>query len=180
MALGQKTTRPRKAPLRNSTTAELSAALVQAERTIEKLRARVDEREQSRQTLEELTLDLAERVKELNCLYSISSIFEQQDSSLDEILQRTAELIPAAWQYPKSRATVSRCTIGHARPPASVRHPGANRSPSSSTTAGSARSTFITPRRGRNETRGSLPQGRKKPPQRRCRQNRRNHRAQAG
>jgi signal transduction histidine kinase len=100
MALGQKTTRPRKAPLRNSTMAELSAALVQAERTIEKLRARVDEREQSRQTLEKLTLDLAERVKELNCLYSISSIFEQQGSSLDEILQRTAELIPAAWQYP--------------------------------------------------------------------------------
>ena len=100
MALGQKTTRPRKAPLRNSTMAELSAALVQAERTIEKLRARVDEREQSRQTLEKLTLDLAERVKELNCLYSISSIFEQHGSSLDEILQRTAELIPAAWQYP--------------------------------------------------------------------------------
>ena len=101
MALGQKTTRPRKTPPRGRTTAELSAALVEAERTIEKLRARVDEREQSRQTLEKLTLDLAERVKELNCLYSISSIFEQQGSSLDEILQRTAELIPAAWQYPE-------------------------------------------------------------------------------
>ncbi|MBC2709934.1 MAG: sigma-54-dependent Fis family transcriptional regulator [Desulfosarcina sp.] len=42
---------------------------------------------------------LAERVKELNCLYGISNLFENQDVSLSWIMQRAVELIPAAWQY---------------------------------------------------------------------------------
>ncbi len=45
---------------------------------------------------------LAERVKELNCLYGISNLFENQDVSLEWIMQRTVELIPAAWQYPEN------------------------------------------------------------------------------
>ncbi len=44
---------------------------------------------------------LAERVKELNCLYGISNLFENQGVSLSWILQRAVELIPAAWQYPE-------------------------------------------------------------------------------
>jgi PAS domain S-box-containing protein len=43
---------------------------------------------------------LAERIKELNCLYGISNLFENQDVSLPWIMQRAVELIPAAWQYP--------------------------------------------------------------------------------
>ena len=43
---------------------------------------------------------LAERIKELNCLYGISNLFETQDVSLPWIMQRAVELIPAAWQYP--------------------------------------------------------------------------------
>ncbi len=45
---------------------------------------------------------LAERVKELNCLYGISNLFENQGVSLEWIMQRTVELIPAAWQYPEN------------------------------------------------------------------------------
>lgn len=45
---------------------------------------------------------LEERVKELNCLYGISNLFENQDVSLEWIMQRTVELIPAAWQYPEN------------------------------------------------------------------------------
>lgn len=45
---------------------------------------------------------LAERVKELNCLYGISNLFENQDVSLEWIMQRAVELIPAAWQYPEN------------------------------------------------------------------------------
>lgn len=45
---------------------------------------------------------LIERVKELNCLYGISNLFENQDVSLSWIMQRAVELIPAAWQYPES------------------------------------------------------------------------------
>ncbi len=45
---------------------------------------------------------LAERIKELNCLYGISNLFENQDVSLSWIMQRSVELIPAAWQYPEN------------------------------------------------------------------------------
>lgn len=44
---------------------------------------------------------LAERIKELNCLYGISNLLENQDVSLSWILQRAVELIPAAWQFPE-------------------------------------------------------------------------------
>lgn len=42
-----------------------------------------------------------ERVKELNCLYSISTLIETPGISLEEILQGVVDLIPSAWQYPK-------------------------------------------------------------------------------
>ncbi len=45
---------------------------------------------------------LAERIKELNCLYGISNLLESQDVSLPWIMQRAVELIPAAWQYPEN------------------------------------------------------------------------------
>jgi PAS domain S-box-containing protein len=45
--------------------------------------------------------DLRERVKELNCLYSISNIVEKREISLGEFLQETAGIIPDAWQYPE-------------------------------------------------------------------------------
>ncbi|MHC4537462.1 MAG: sensor histidine kinase, partial [Planctomycetota bacterium] len=44
---------------------------------------------------------LAERVKELTCLYGIAQISGQPDTSLDEVLQSIVELLPAAWQYPE-------------------------------------------------------------------------------
>lgn len=44
---------------------------------------------------------LAERIKELNCLYGISNLFENQDVTLDWILTRAVEMIPAALQYPE-------------------------------------------------------------------------------
>jgi len=47
------------------------------------------------------THELEERVRELNCFYGISNLVEQQDISLEEILQGTADLIPPSWQYPE-------------------------------------------------------------------------------
>ena len=44
---------------------------------------------------------LTERIKELNCLYGISNLLENQDVTLDWILSRAVELIPAALQYPE-------------------------------------------------------------------------------
>lgn len=45
---------------------------------------------------------LTERIKELNCLYGISNLLENQDVSLSWIMQRAVELIPAAWQFPEN------------------------------------------------------------------------------
>ncbi len=51
---------------------------------------------------EKLTIEhsLQERVKELNCLYGLSQLIEQYDSSINRILQGLADLIPPSWQYP--------------------------------------------------------------------------------
>jgi signal transduction histidine kinase len=51
--------------------------------------------------LSELAHKLSERVKELNCLYGISRLVEDRNSSIDKILQGVVDLIPPAWQYPE-------------------------------------------------------------------------------
>jgi two-component system NarL family sensor kinase len=43
---------------------------------------------------------LAERLKELNCLYSISKIFDKKGLTLDGAIRRTIQVVPTAWQYP--------------------------------------------------------------------------------
>ena len=47
---------------------------------------------------------LRERVKELSCLYSLAQLAERPGITLEEILHGTAELLPAAWQYPEIAA----------------------------------------------------------------------------
>ncbi len=47
------------------------------------------------------TQALDERVKELNCLYAISSLIDQPNISLAEICEAVVDLIPPAWQYPE-------------------------------------------------------------------------------
>jgi two-component system, NtrC family, response regulator HydG len=65
------------------------------------------------ETLKKLSHDLRERVKELNCLYAISELFEKPGISLDEILQGTVNIIPSASQYPD--ITCARITLGDRR-----------------------------------------------------------------
>ena len=43
----------------------------------------------------------AARVRQLNCLYGISALVDQPGITLEQILQRVVELIPAAWSYPE-------------------------------------------------------------------------------
>jgi len=59
----------------------------------------MDNRTEAR--LRELTHDLIERIKELNCLYGISRLVEKDNISLDDVLQGVVALIPPAWQYPE-------------------------------------------------------------------------------
>ena len=50
---------------------------------------------------------LSERVKDLNCLYSISRLSSLPDISLPELIQRSVNLIPQAFQYPE----ITRCRV---------------------------------------------------------------------
>jgi len=56
---------------------------------------------QAEEALQKKTHDLGERVKELNSLYGIANIVEQQDISLEEILQGIVDLISPSWKYPE-------------------------------------------------------------------------------
>lgn len=50
--------------------------------------------------LEETSFDLKERVKELNCLYSISKAAETEHLTIDSLIQHVVDLIPSSLQYP--------------------------------------------------------------------------------
>jgi hypothetical protein len=61
-------------------------------------------KELKRSHTEELGLDshrLRERIKELNCLYDISSFRDATDFLLDAVLQAVVDFIPPAIQYPE-------------------------------------------------------------------------------
>ena len=55
-----------------------------------------------KENLEKISRKLRGRVKELNCLYDISSFRENSDFSLDGILQEMVDFIPPACQYPEN------------------------------------------------------------------------------
>ena len=48
-----------------------------------------------------LEKQLRERVKELNCLYSLTRLIEENENSIDTILQGAVDLLPSSWQYPE-------------------------------------------------------------------------------
>ncbi len=61
-------------------------------------------KELKRSDTEELGLvshRLSERIKELNCLYDISSFRDATDFSLDAVLQTVIDFMPPAFQYPE-------------------------------------------------------------------------------
>jgi len=74
---------------------QLSGRVVEAEKETQRLNIGLEKRIKTR------TAELGERVKELNCLYSISAVVERPGITLDEILQNAVTLLPPAWQYPE-------------------------------------------------------------------------------
>jgi signal transduction histidine kinase len=70
----------------------------------------ITDRVRAEEELQTRTLELGERVKELNCLYGLSNLFERPGISLEEILQEAANLIPPSWQYPD--ITCARINLG--------------------------------------------------------------------
>ena len=68
----------------------------------------ITERKRAEKTQLSLSHDLKERVKELNCIYNISTLVDMHDS-IEEILKGTVDLIPSAWHYPE--VTCARITF---------------------------------------------------------------------
>ena len=57
------------------------------------------------QELEQISQKLRGRIKELNCLYDISSFRKGNDFSLDSLLQEMVDFIPPACQHPEITCT---------------------------------------------------------------------------
>jgi signal transduction histidine kinase len=77
---------------------------------VARLKASEREYSQTKEVLQKKTHALGERVKELNCLYAISSLVDKHGISLEKILQGVADIIPSAWQYPE--ITCARIALG--------------------------------------------------------------------
>jgi len=60
----------------------------------------ISTRKKAEENLHEKTQALTERVKELNCLYSLDRICQNKDVTVEEALAETVKLIPEGWQFP--------------------------------------------------------------------------------
>ena len=52
-------------------------------------------------TVEKQKKELNERIKELNCLYSVSSLLVMRKYPLEDLLRKAVRYIPSGWQYPE-------------------------------------------------------------------------------
>jgi PAS domain S-box-containing protein len=68
---------------------------------IDNISREIKDRKNTEETLQERTNDLWERVKEINCLYSISEFTEKRDVAIDDVLQGVIDCIPFGWRYPE-------------------------------------------------------------------------------
>jgi signal transduction histidine kinase/DNA-binding response OmpR family regulator len=57
--------------------------------------------ERLEELVKERTAALAERVKELKCLYGISTLTQMPESSLEEVIQNVVNVLPSGWKYPE-------------------------------------------------------------------------------
>lgn len=83
--------------------AKSSAAddVVRLQKEVARLRISEKRHRRTKEILQNKTHALGERVKELNCLYAISSLVEKHGISLEKILCGIVDIIPPAWQYPE-------------------------------------------------------------------------------
>ncbi|MCW5907162.1 MAG: PAS domain S-box protein [Chitinophagales bacterium] len=59
----------------------------------------ITERKKAETALVEKIAEVKERAKELNCLYRISEIANNNDNSIEDVLKECVSIIPAAYQY---------------------------------------------------------------------------------
>ena len=70
-------------------------------RANKELQAEIAERKPVEEALRKLNYELNERIKEINCLYSISYYVGKEYALLEEKLHNIVNLIPSGWQYPE-------------------------------------------------------------------------------
>ncbi|MDH5638838.1 MAG: PAS domain S-box protein [Nitrospinota bacterium] len=61
----------------------------------------ITDRKAAEQMYELLTDSLKERVKELQCLYKVSSLCSDPSSTLGDVIHKVVSLLPAGWKYPQ-------------------------------------------------------------------------------
>jgi len=61
----------------------------------------ITKRKRSEETLWQKSLELEERVKELNCLYTVSQMKMTPNLSINQVIQGVANIIPPSWRYPE-------------------------------------------------------------------------------
>ncbi|MCK4850864.1 MAG: PAS domain S-box protein, partial [Phycisphaerae bacterium] len=89
-----------------ATEQQLRAANQQLEASNQQLRA-------SEEELRKVNHELEECVKELHCLYGLSQLVERPGTTVEEIFQALAELMPGAWEY--SEITAARIILENRR-----------------------------------------------------------------
>jgi len=62
----------------------------------------ISDRKIAEEALKQRTEELNQRVKELNCLYNISNIVQDQKVSMETILNESLNIIVQSWKYPKN------------------------------------------------------------------------------
>jgi len=90
---------------------ELLKELARLQDEVKRLKASEKTYMHIKDTLQKKTHALGERVKELNCLYAMSSLVQRRKISLEDILLGIAHIIPPAWQYPS--ITCARIILGN-------------------------------------------------------------------
>ncbi len=73
----------------------------QMENIVEERTKEIEKRKQIELKHEKLLHDVGERMKELNCLYSISQFINDPENSFEDVLQKSTNIIPQSWQYPE-------------------------------------------------------------------------------
>ncbi len=72
----------------------------------------ITERKTAVKQRQELMSHLAERNKELNCLFDVSKLTSDTHRTIEDILQKAVELIPLSWFYPEIACAKISCSFG--------------------------------------------------------------------
>ena len=90
---------------------ELLAALREAHQQVLDLQGQLSEYKWIGGALRKRTKELSERVKELDCIFSISDMLRNRKLNLEELLQNITDTLITAFQYPESTSAL--LTVGN-------------------------------------------------------------------